>query len=315
MRTCLILTLAILASCSKPLPTVHVQTEPPAAAIWVNDELIGRAPVDLAAPPLNEALAIRAVLPGYTVWQTRLEHGTWPAAGSLQIVLDPVPLLTLQVRSQPPGATVFVDGEERGNTPFELDQLAPGVYQVVFQLDSYNTATRDVELPESTELDVRLQSPAVEMYMKRIKLHPDHIHNYIDLAHELMIERDFVQATAVLGEAMGQAVHDPDRAERFWQEIGKISDVQYNFGSEEDLATVNQALRNQFEVYRNNDPNATPVFYEKYAWVVWKSKDKDAARAIILEGIAIHGFGALAGVAGKMNVADPDLAPKPEPAP
>ncbi len=55
---------------------------------------------------------------------------------------------TLRLRTEPMGATVYVDGQFRGNPPFEI-YLRPGSHEVVAKLDSY----RDTTIPVIVELD------------------------------------------------------------------------------------------------------------------------------------------------------------------
>ena len=68
----------------------------------------------------------------------------------------------LTVRSAPKGATVAIDGEPVGVTPWTGD-LVPGAHRVTLELKGYEASTRDVELESNDALDVELAlSRAVE---------------------------------------------------------------------------------------------------------------------------------------------------------
>lgn len=68
---------------------------------------------------------------------------------------------TLRVLTEPMGATIYVDGQVRGNPPVEL-YLKPGSHQVVAKLDTYNDASVPViiELDKTKDLTVPLSKGA-----------------------------------------------------------------------------------------------------------------------------------------------------------
>jgi tetratricopeptide (TPR) repeat protein len=61
----------------------------------------------------------------------------------------------LSVRSTPKGATVTIDGEPVGVTPWTGD-LAPGAHRVTLELKGYDASTRDIELESNDALDVEI---------------------------------------------------------------------------------------------------------------------------------------------------------------
>ncbi len=88
----------------------------------------------------------------------RLE--TSRAIARLELALQERGLQQLTVLSTPPGATLLIDGEPRGVTPW-TGELAPGVHHVQMQLRGFLDEERDIELPARHALDVRgqLQKP------------------------------------------------------------------------------------------------------------------------------------------------------------
>jgi TonB family protein len=70
----------------------------------------------------------------------------------------PIPVFSegvLVVDSQPPGATVTVNGENRGQTPLELTGLPAGIYQVKVERRGYGTRTET--------LVISAESPRAEL--------------------------------------------------------------------------------------------------------------------------------------------------------
>lgn len=53
---------------------------------------------------------------------------------------------TMRINSEPPGATVYVDGEESGKTPLDLPFTHYGTREVLLQIDGYASDRDNVEL-------------------------------------------------------------------------------------------------------------------------------------------------------------------------
>jgi hypothetical protein len=61
---------------------------------------------------------------------------------------------TLTVTSDPPGASVTVDGQSYGRTPLTLRDLLPGTHSVVVSMPGRQSVTRSVELRAGGAHDV-----------------------------------------------------------------------------------------------------------------------------------------------------------------
>jgi hypothetical protein len=66
--------------------------------------------------------------------------------------------VTLQVLSQPAGALVMVDGQQRGETPVDL-RLAPDAppVTVAWQLNGYQSVSRKVSAGDAPQVSVTLK--------------------------------------------------------------------------------------------------------------------------------------------------------------
>lgn len=67
-------------------------------------------------------------------YRPNLENGSIEATGIVSI------------KSQPKGATVYVDGEEKGTTNLDLPDLAPGTYNIKIVKEGFSSWRRDVEV-------------------------------------------------------------------------------------------------------------------------------------------------------------------------
>ncbi len=62
----------------------------------------------------------------------------------------------ISVRSEPPGARIYVDGVDRGAAPSTIMGLEPGVRSVALTLDGYVPASREVSVEENEKAALRL---------------------------------------------------------------------------------------------------------------------------------------------------------------
>ena len=82
---------------------------------------------------------------------------------------EPSPSLGwLLVKTEPPGANVSIDGEDRGLTPLSLSDIPSGVHRIEISVLGYTTEQRTIEIsPDETvaaisvELDPSMDSDAV----------------------------------------------------------------------------------------------------------------------------------------------------------
>jgi hypothetical protein len=133
-----------------------VQSSPGGAMVYVDDEQAGRTPLDVSI--------------GVGAHELRLEREGYQTARR-SLTIDPEERRrinfnlqsafgTLVVNSLPRGATVRLDGEERGQTPFSTEVQA-GEYRLELVQDGYLTAERTVTVPGDGQerINVSLRRP------------------------------------------------------------------------------------------------------------------------------------------------------------
>jgi serine/threonine-protein kinase len=124
------------------VPDGLVETQPPGAAVWVDNREVGRSPVSVADLPAGEH-RIRVELKGYapTDFSFQIQPGTKPPAFNLNMS----PLSTpLRVTSEPRAAMITVDGARFGATPMEAIPLSPGRHEVRVELNGFKTSVQSV---------------------------------------------------------------------------------------------------------------------------------------------------------------------------
>ena len=117
----------------KPLKaSLHVDTEPPGAMLYLNDQLLGNTPLDWTTIEAGSH-KLRITLAGYEEY----ENTIYFARGEekrLHIILVKE-LEGLEVISNPSGADVYVDSKLSGQTPLAI-QVPPGEHEILVAKDA-----------------------------------------------------------------------------------------------------------------------------------------------------------------------------------
>lgn len=136
-----------------------VRSRPPGAAVAVDSEEVGHTPLArLTLAPGRHTVALRAER--YRVHEAEVLIEGKGIEQSLEVELTPN-WAPVTFRSEPPGATLLVDGEERGTTPLTTE-IDAGAREVALSLTGYQRWTRELEVvaDEPRELPLVRLSPA-----------------------------------------------------------------------------------------------------------------------------------------------------------
>ncbi|OGP10232.1 MAG: hypothetical protein A2048_01755 [Deltaproteobacteria bacterium GWA2_45_12] len=221
---------------------------------------------------------------------------------SLEISVDDKALqfFPAQIKTQPPGATLFVDGQKMGVTPFEGD-LPLGNHSMKFVLEGF--------FDKQETYDVRVNVPYEETFVLDTSLAGRHIHR----AKEFLETSDATHALNELVEALkgdvtlkekaeiyyflGHVYYllaDKPKAKTYWEESIKSKDFYYE--SQLGLAKLqidegnkNAALSRIIEVMLNSKAH-TPLAGEakrvfqriiKTGAVIYISSEPSGARVVV----------------------------------
>jgi TonB family protein len=126
---------------------LRIETTPPGAAISVNGEPRGSAPLDLAGLAIG-SYEVRAELKGYDAKAevVAIVESEPNATVSLTLSRTAPTTGSVEVVSEPAGATVTVDGGRGGETPIAELKLRPGSHALEIVADGYERWTGSVNV-------------------------------------------------------------------------------------------------------------------------------------------------------------------------
>lgn len=133
-----------------------MRTEPAGAEVRYKGVSLGNTPLLCTALNAGESYTLELVLNGYRPKRVdlRLESRT-PVVRDEELVLDSG---IVKCVTDPAGATVLVNGVERGVTPLVADRIPKGLAMITFRKDGYREESRELRLAagERRDLSVRL---------------------------------------------------------------------------------------------------------------------------------------------------------------
>ncbi len=128
---------------------ISVKSTPAGAEVYLDGELKGKTP--FTTEGLGEgSYAVELQLKDYT----DLSKTISVKAGKTTEVTEELVLLPgrLVINSEPTGATVLLNGEERGVTPLKLENIIPGTHEILLAKTDYEDKTVTITIePDKTE--------------------------------------------------------------------------------------------------------------------------------------------------------------------
>ena len=111
--------------------TLVVDTNPPGAQVIVDNVPRGQAPLNLSLQPGSHSIVVRGEGEPRTIPVTIVAGAT--SSHYLDLPKTSATTGTLQVRTEPSGAHVIVDGQPKGATPLTLTDLTSGEHSVTLE--------------------------------------------------------------------------------------------------------------------------------------------------------------------------------------
>lgn len=159
-----------------PIPASPTPTPPPTVPPSTLAPVVTTLPV---APPATTLPSVAPPLPAPTV---RRPQGVEPSAPPATIAPpasrggDPAAVGTIEVVSQPPGASVYIDDELVGTTDPEWGRLVrsgltPGRHRVRLALPDHEDAVADVEVAAGARVDFRRHLAQAQAMDRRLLLY------------------------------------------------------------------------------------------------------------------------------------------------
>ena len=156
--------------------SVIIESTPPNASVFLDGEEVGKTPANLKSiVPGTHEVEVR--MDGYEVWSESViveEDIKKTITAALQIKTGSV-----IIESTPSNASVFLDGEDIGNTPANLKSIVPGRHNVEVRMEGYEIWSESVDIEAEIEktltavLDIKTGSIMIESEPTEAKIYLD----------------------------------------------------------------------------------------------------------------------------------------------
>jgi len=127
---------------------LYLKTDPPGAAVTLNDQRVGDTPLTLANLPAGD-------------YQVEARKGNYYGRINVTVVRDQftnvtVPIEEMKARltviTEPPEARIYLDGREAGSSPATLTEVAMGTHRVEAEKKGYVRTGKDVSISRTEEM-------------------------------------------------------------------------------------------------------------------------------------------------------------------
>ena len=123
---------------------VLLKTTPSGADVKYNGVSLGTTPLLVTTLPSGQTHVFELALNGYQTRRIDVAlDGRTPVVREESLALDSG---TVDCTTDPPGATVMVNGVERGKTPLALTHIPKGLAAITVKLEGYREETRELRL-------------------------------------------------------------------------------------------------------------------------------------------------------------------------
>jgi serine/threonine-protein kinase len=141
---------------------LHVETVPAGAAVSVNGEAKGAAPIDVTGLPIGN-YEVRAELRGYEPKSETVAVVVGAASASVKLSLTRTAPVngTVEIVSDPAGGGVSIDGVRGGETPIAELRLKPGSHKIEIQKDGFEPWNGSVTIEAGKKASVRAALTAI----------------------------------------------------------------------------------------------------------------------------------------------------------
>lgn len=282
--------LLLLESCGKA-PVILIESDPGAAAVWEEDELLGYAPLSLPLPENNtRTLILRQ--PGCQEVKLIVEATMKKQDQQIMVELSPLDEITFRLAcsSTPTEADFFLNGEFKGRTPLEISGLTTGQHEFILRhkerQDVRKTLFLSSQSPEKSSLHIELPSQLVAFYRQQIETEPKVLHHYADLGHQLILDGQLSAAIATFKKGLQISLFGQGAGEdhRLWSEVDRVITKQYDYGNPEVVLQANRELLNMLRELKKEFPVTNSMsLYTNYAACADKLNFRQEAQNIFDE--------------------------------
>lgn len=145
---------------------IELRCLPGAGQLVVDNKIIGPSPQRLQIRDRSATVRVACEAPGMLRAEKLLQLPLWGRSHSVTLVMSPL-LVELTLRSDPPGATVIVDGQAKCKTPCTLPGLLPqSTLMVGLEKPGFSPVFREFKIG---------QDPTMKAHFRLQVLRPEHL--------------------------------------------------------------------------------------------------------------------------------------------
>jgi hypothetical protein len=192
---------------------VSFTSKPSGAMVFIDDEFRDVTPLrNYRVAPGEHTLRIQKA--GYRVHRGRFTVGA-ESGEPVHVSLQLAERGTLDIRSTPDGATVYLDGERRGRTPLRIDDLEPQTYTVRLTKQNFVEWQQDVTVKASdtTVIEPELGHREIGFYLAKLKDDPNNVSYHAEVAHLYLLEHKLEACMDHLDKALEVSYYGNDTSE------------------------------------------------------------------------------------------------------
>lgn len=138
------------------IANLEIGSAPEGAAVFLNGEQVGTTPFNQQVPT-DKTYDILLKLDGYKDWKLEQETLIAGRRHPFNISMELLPssgLGTLEVRSRPQNAAVYIDGRNVGQTPYFAESLAAGNYTIKIEKSGHRSWSKQVTIESGNRTPV-----------------------------------------------------------------------------------------------------------------------------------------------------------------
>jgi hypothetical protein len=175
---------------------VTVRSEPTEAGVFVDGGFRGVTPLEIEGLSPGRH-SVRIEKDGFEALFAAIEAPVGVRAAAFR--LEPVDKGRLDVRSEPVGAEVYLDGQFRGLAPLALDDVRAGPHVVRAEKTGHDPATVSalVSPGEREVVHLELEDRVLRYLEYAAREDPDHMLTHMELGHYYMVIGDAEKAAPV----------------------------------------------------------------------------------------------------------------------
>jgi len=163
---------------------LEVRSGPSPAEVRLDGRFVGLTPRRMENVATGEHL-VKVRLQGYRPHAQRCQVAS--PGRRLNVQMEKTATGALAVKSKPDGAEVILDGQSRGNTPLEVEGLAPGSYHLVLRRAGHEFWSREVVVKGGGRAEVRgeMENSVLKFLNAAVLANPKDLHYWTELGHYL----------------------------------------------------------------------------------------------------------------------------------